>query len=124
MAASLVASIVSAVIALRSRLYRQSKLDRDFKARGVDKSRDATYGPAVTWFFQHLANLEPEVFARALGHADADFAVRTLAENAVPLARNVVRKHRWINRGFGFFGAVLVFFLSAAVSYVWRISSG
>ncbi len=82
----------------------------------------ATYDPSTTWFFQDLAGLDPEKLGRTLARADNDFAVRALAAQAVLLARRVVEKHRLVNRGFFFAGAVLVFFLAAAVSYVARIS--
>jgi hypothetical protein len=124
MAASLAISIVSAVIALRSRMYSQRALEEAFRARGVKRDDESTYGPAVTWFFQHVANLDPDRLAGALARAEPSFAVRALADNVVPLARNVVSKHRWVNRGFFFAGAVLVFFLGAVVSYVWRAAAG
>ncbi|CAA9474897.1 MAG: hypothetical protein AVDCRST_MAG65-1051 [uncultured Solirubrobacteraceae bacterium] len=122
MATALVLSIISAVVALRSRLMTPSALEHDFRSRGVNPSDEATYAPAVMWFFQHVADLEPDAFARAMLRPDRDLAVRSLAASAVPLARNVVRKHRWVNRGFFFAGAVLLFFLGAAVSYVLRTS--
>jgi hypothetical protein len=120
MVVSLTVSIASAVIALRSRLYTRAELEDWFDHNGVKPSDETTYSPAVTWFFQDLANLQPEVLARAMRRVDADVAIATLAENVVPLARNVVRKHRWVNRGFFFFGLVLLFFLGAAVSDVSR----
>jgi hypothetical protein len=123
MAASLVVSIASAVVALRSRLYSRAELEHYLARHRVDTTTEATYGPAVTWFFQHLAELDPGVLAGVLRRADTDFVVRSLVASVVPLAQNVVRKHRWVNRGFFFAGMVLIFFLGAAVSYVWRISS-
>jgi Family of unknown function (DUF5706) len=123
MAACLTLSIGSAVIALRSRMAPQSKLQRELEQRRPTPHDDATYGPAVTWYFQHLARLDPDALAGTLTRADASFAIQSLAHNLVPLAENVVRKHRWVNRGFFFAGAVLVFFLAAAVSYVTRIAT-
>jgi hypothetical protein len=79
----------------------------------VKRSDETTYTPAVTWFFQDLANLDPTVLALALRRVDATVATETLAQN-------VVAKHRWVNRGFFFFGLVLLLFLAAAVSYVAR----
>ena len=99
MAACLTLSIGSAVIALRSRMHRPSKLKRELEERGVAPHDGATYKPAFTWFFQHLANLKPDALAGALARADATFAIQSLAHNLVPLAENVVRKHRWVNRG-------------------------
>lgn len=123
MAVSLACSVVSAVVALRSRLYSPDALERHFGKQGVDRERAATYRPAVTWFFQHLSHLDPACLAQVLSQADATFAVESLAFNVVPLATNVVAKHRWVNRGFFFFGAVLVFFLAAVVSYALRVAS-
>lgn len=122
MAASLAVSILSAVIALRSRMYSKSRLERYLAEHRDETSKEATYDPAVTWFFQHIAALDPSVLAHVLGRADADFAVRSLTHSVVPLAQNVVRKHRWVNRGFFLAGAVLMFFLWAGVSYVSRVS--
>jgi hypothetical protein len=113
MAVSLAVSIASAVVALRSRLYTRAQLARWFGHVGVKRSDETTYTPAVTWFFQDLANLDPAVLALALRRVDATVATETLAQN-------VVAKHRWVNRGFFFFGLVLLLFLAAAVSYVAR----
>jgi hypothetical protein len=119
MAAALTASIVSSVVALRSRLESPSDLARRIAA---DAEARGTHGPANTWFFQHLAGLDPERLGRTLAGADSAFAVRALAAQAALLSRSVVEKHRWVNRGFFFAGTVLVSFLAAAVSYVARAS--
>jgi hypothetical protein len=123
MAACLLLSIISAVVALRSRLYSKSELQRELAAGGANASGKSTYGPGVTWFFQDLARLDPMILARTLGDASAEFAIQALALQLKPLSKRVVSKHRWVNRGFMFAAGVLVFFLAAAVSYVSRTAS-
>jgi len=113
MALALAISIISSVDALRSRRA-------DGKAPAADSAQ--AYEPANTWFFEHIAKLDPGRLGDTLARADSVVAVRALAAQAVELAQNVTCKHRLVNRGFLFAGAVLVFFLLAAGSYVARVA--
>jgi hypothetical protein len=118
MAIALLGSIVSAVTALFSRMYSDAEMEGYLERRGVQRDRPESYRPSVTWFFQDLAQLDPQALSATLLRADAGYAVSVLAENVVALARNVVKKHRFVNWGFILAGATLVFFLAALVSYV------
>ena len=86
MAMSLTISVVSAVVALRSRMYSKRKLKADLANLGVKPAMASTYVPAVTFFFQHLAVLEPFALGDRFATTDAQLAARTLGENVVRVA--------------------------------------
>jgi hypothetical protein len=122
MLASLVLSILSAVLCLVSRLYSRRRLGAEYRRHNVNLREPATYKPEIMWFFQHVAGLRPEAVGRRLAEADEEFEREALATQIVPLARNVVAKHRLANLGFMFAGVVLVSFLGTGVSYVIRVA--
>jgi hypothetical protein len=122
MGASLLASIGCAVGCVISRVYSRRRLDDILRHENVDPNRAETYTPGVLWFFQSVARLEPRgVYSRLL-QAEQTLELEALATQVVPLARNVVAKHRLANFGFVFTGFALLWFLASGVSYAILIA--
>lgn len=122
MVAALVLSIASAVLCSISRLDSRASLQRHYSEFRVSLDDPSTYGPEVLWFFQHVAGLNPEALQARMRDVASPSEVDALAHNVVPLARNVVAKHRLANLGFLFAGLVLVLFLATGVSYAIRVA--
>jgi hypothetical protein len=122
MLVALVLSIASAVACLVSRLYSREALQRHYRELRVNPDDPSTYRPETLWFFQHVAGLNPRALRTRLRQLpSSSFEVEALATGVVPLARNVVAKHRLVNLGFLFAGLVLVLFLATGVSYAIRV---
>jgi hypothetical protein len=125
MALSLAASILSAIACLHPRL--RAARGKTEAMLSDEKGRHDTAAPIpapLSWFFGHLAELDQERVARQLQCADDAFAAEALAHEAAKFSRNVVQKHRWVDRAFLFAGASLIFLLLATAGYWWRVASG
>lgn len=120
MCISLVASIVSTVVALWSRLYRPGTITDMFEHAGVVVDDEATYVASTTWFFQHVSRLQAGPLARRLRAIDETFEIDARAAQIVALSKNVAKKHWAVDAGFVFFSLSLILFLAAAVSYLQR----
>jgi hypothetical protein len=114
-------SIACAVICLVARGLRRKGVEEALARWQVDPSDAATYVPEATAFFLYLAALQPAPFAERMRSVDPAFVLRALSSNPVLFARNVVRKHRWVNRAFVCTGVGLGFFLCLGVSYLARV---
>jgi hypothetical protein len=67
-----------------------------------------------------IALLEPHYIADVLKTADEDFERDALISEIILLSRNVLGKHRWVNRGWLFSALSLVSLLMTGASYVLR----
>jgi hypothetical protein len=114
-------SIACAVICLVARGLQRKRVGEEFDRYGVDPSDAATYAPEVTAFFFYLAALESAPFTERMRTVDQAFVLRALSSNPVRFARNILRKHRWVNRAFVLTGVGLGFFLCLGVSYLIRV---
>jgi hypothetical protein len=117
-------SIACAVICLVARGLRRKGVEELLARYRVDPGQAATYTPEVTGFFLYLAALQPGAFTERMGAVDPLFVLRALASNPVLFARNILRKHRWVNRAFVCTGAGLGCFLGLGVSYLVRVLLG
>ena len=122
MSVTLLAAVLCAVLCLRSRVYKPVELRSELSQGGVRPDDPSTISPEFVWFFQYVAGLAPAALGRRLQGVDSDEEADILGVNVVPLARNVVAKHRWVNRGFALVGLTLVSFFCAGVSYAIRVS--
>jgi hypothetical protein len=122
MAGALVGSIACAVLCLTSRLMSTQDVKEEYHAGRVAIGDSDTYRPEVMWYFQLVAGLSREEFAERVVAMDAEHETVALADSSVMLAKNVVSKHRWVNRGFVLVGVVLVLFLATGISYVVRVA--
>ena len=120
MCVCLVASIVSALICLLSRIFLLPKRDSILRREREKVQTAATYSPNVMLFFQTITWLDHDKFQQQLRTVDQDFEVKALASQIYHLSKRVNTKHKAVNFGFIFAGACLVFFLAAGISYVAR----
>ena len=123
MCLALAASILSAIICLRSRIYSEEGLDEILRTANVDAEKSETYRPEHMFFFQFMSRLGERQLAEKLSAVDEKFEVEVLAHEIPILSKNVMEKHRWVNRGFALAGASLILFLGVAISYVARVNS-
>jgi hypothetical protein len=114
-------SITCAVICLVARGLRRKGVEEALARWQVDPSDAATYAPEATAFFLYLTALQPAPLAERMRSVDPAFVLQALSSNPVLFARNVVRKHRWVNRAFVCTGVALGFFLCLGVSYLARV---
>jgi hypothetical protein len=121
-AASVVVSFASAVLALWSRLLTRSEAEEIFKLHGVRPADSETYDPSVLWFFQLVQHLDETALERRLRAVSVQDEIDALADEIVALARNVTRKHGWVNVGFTATAVALSCLVAGAVSYVIRLS--
>lgn len=118
----LLASIVSALVCLLSRIFLlpgRDKILRDEKARVKTAER---YSPNVMMFFLTISWLDHNKFQEQLKTIDKEFEVEALASQIYLLSKRVTTKHKAINYGFVFAGATLVFFLAVGTSYMARFN--
>jgi hypothetical protein len=118
-AAATIVSILSAIACLRSRLSN-SKLDkdtRDLLVKTNSTGRD-TYRPAVTFWFGTIARMDERIGTKMLQSADEAFELEALIEEIFLLARYVLTKHRWVNRGWIAAGASLLLLLTGAITVI------
>ena len=122
MCLTLAGSILSSILCLWSRVYREDELDEILKNSGVDIKRSETYKPQFMFFFQFISRLQAEQMADKLSAVDEKYEIEALAHETRILSENVMKKHKWVNRGFGLAGLSLLFFLSVGVSYIVRVN--
>ena len=121
MAAAFALSVICAVACLVARSLHRKRVREAFAHYRVDPARGETYQPEVTAFFLHLAALQTEPFTERMRRVDQRFVLRALASSPVYFSKNVLKKHRWVNRAFILTGVGLGFFLCLGVSYLLRL---
>jgi hypothetical protein len=121
MALSLAASILSAIICLHPRLHaKRSKTELMLEYEIEKGETDAPVPARLSWFFGYLAQLDQERVARQLQNVDDSFAAEALAHEAAKFSRNVLKKHKWVDRAFLFASLSLISLLLATASYWLR----
>jgi hypothetical protein len=110
-------SVLCAIVCLHSQLSDANlkKLTKRF-SEPQGSARD--YRPVVTFWFGTLAQLDRKVSQELLESADGDFEVAALIDEIQLLAPNVLRKHRWTNRGWVAGGVALILLLSCTISVI------
>ena len=116
----LLASIVSALVCLLSRIFLWPGRDRVLRREKARVKTAEKYSPNVMMFFQSVSWLDHDKFQEQLKTVDKEFEVEALASQIYLLSKRVTTKHKAINYGFAFAGATLLFFLAAGMSYVAR----
>lgn len=111
-AVSLIASVLSSVLALFSR-HMQSP----------PNLRPAAYEPGSMWFYARIAELDPRRFLEVAEGADAVFETRARLAQVTIMAPIMVRRARWLNRAFGTTGLLFVCLALAALDYVIRVAA-
>jgi hypothetical protein len=114
-------SIGCATLCLWSRLGDAAVL-RLIKKFNVDPGRKETYTPHVAWWFGMIATLEPGNISEVINVADEQFEREALISEIILLSGNVLKKHRWVNRGWVFSAASLVSLVTAIGTYVLTLS--
>lgn len=98
-AAGVIGSVICAVICLFSRLSN-ARIERLVSDWGVRPDDVASYRPAVGWWFGFIAILPQPQIVTYLRQIDHELERDALAQNIALLSVNVLRKHRWANRGW------------------------
>lgn len=106
--ASLAASILFALLCVKSRF---SKLDVEANTLRDDKGRKTGYKPEITYFFDYLRQLDPNLLYQQLRQFTKEDETRLMIDQAIGLSKNVKTKHRFVNYSFLFFGASLIIYL-------------
>jgi hypothetical protein len=118
---ALTASVVYAVICLRSRL-RNARLQNLVRKYHVDPKDEATYAPAVAHWFGNIAVLDRYKAINYLMTAatTTEFEIQALANVIVALSRKVLEKHRSANRAWLFTAVSLIALFAMGASYLLR----
>jgi Family of unknown function (DUF5706) len=114
MIVTLLLSVYFAIICIRARLINKGEA-----RRLVNRNAGSTPPSKIMWFFQLVAEHEPEQFVAAVLNADARFETESMSYNLPLFARNVVAKHEAVNRGFTCAGVALVCLLLAGTVYAF-----
>lgn len=75
------------------------------------------------YFFGHHANHQPARLYHTLRGVNPDKELQIYAAQIIILSRNVVKKHRWINRGIIAICLSILFLLLSTVFYTINLSS-
>ncbi len=110
MALSLIVSIISALMCMKSRLAFPD----------IDKKKP--YKPEVMWFFGSIAFLEENAFQERIKTMVKEDEITVLSSQIYKVSKNVLRKHQWANRGFLGTGLSLLFFIIVDASFLTRFS--
>lgn len=121
MVVSLSGSIVSALVCLWSRIYSRKSLERFLANLRIDEAK--SYPPGVMHFFQTIDRLNRERFLEQLGSVSTEFEIHALGSEIVELSRNVLTKHRWVNRGFALAVFSLILLMAVGISYLARLQN-
>ena len=116
----LIASIVSALMCLWSRVFLRPGRDSVLIRAKQELKTAERYSPNVMLFFKTISWLDHDQFQKQLGQIDKEFEIRALASQIYLLSKRGYRKHLLINCGFVLAGASLIFFLAVGISYLAR----
>jgi hypothetical protein len=72
----------------------------------------------MLWFFQALSVLDENYYGEQALKVSAEIEKKALINQDFLLAAKVLKKHVWVNWGFGCATATLVFFLLTGLSYI------
>ncbi|GAA0452469.1 hypothetical protein Ade02nite_00420 [Paractinoplanes deccanensis] len=121
LAVSLAASVFSAVRCLITRVMTPTEARKRYTSEPGQDRPDGQM-PESLWFFQSIAMFDETVYCESALGVDAEAEKAALNNQIYLLSGKVLKKHRWVNRGFFFAGAALIFFLAVGLSYLWQIS--
>ena len=77
--------------------------------------------PETLWFFGHIAKLESRIrFQSRIAQITPEDEIKMLGSQIFILSKNVLIKHKWVNRGFLLFGISLLQLLALAASISLR----
>lgn len=114
------ASIFCALMCVVSRVMPRAEMARRFPEL-ADDSAGTRYPPEAMWFFQTISRLDEQRYTTEALRMTAETEARALANQSYLLSGRVLKKHLWVNRGFGFAAAALVALVVAAGSFLWRV---
>ena len=106
----IICSVIFSVLCLKSRLSK-----RKHKFSGAEKNDLTKYGTDMLFFFEGVKQLDPGLFAEKLESLTQKEEIEILSYDIVNLAKNVSRKHRYVNNSFLLFGISLLFFVLSIV---------
>lgn len=118
MTVCLMASVISVILCLWSRIYSASKLEDLVKDAQSEQHESACFAPKVMWFFQMVSSLEEKRFHTSLEAVNGSVEIEVLASQIQILSKNVRKKHRYVNAGFVLAATTLFFFFAAGLSYL------
>lgn len=113
-----VIALISAIICAALCLWSlHDKSSAEFTVLGVDPGAPTSYRAEVLWYFGHVARLQPVAVAEKLLEADRSFEVQALIYHVIDLAYRVLRKHKWVNRGWALTAFALIMLATAGISF-------
>jgi hypothetical protein len=118
---TLVGAIISAVMCLVTRVMPRKEVQRRYGQTLTNCPPD-DYPPEMLWFFQALSVLDENYYGEQALKVSAEVEKKALINENFLLAAKVLKKHIWVNWGFGCVAATLVFFLLTGLSYIVQIS--
>lgn len=118
MCVCLIASIISALMCLWSRVWLFSKRDAVLVKEKTRLKDAEKYSPNVMLFFKTISWLDHDKFQSQLADVDEKFEIKALASQSYLLSKRVNAKHFFVNLGFVLSGASLIFFLAGGISYL------
>jgi hypothetical protein len=121
MCACLIASIISALMCLWSRLYLPRRIPSVLRDEGVRPGEGQTVGypTKALGFFQFIGHLQEVQYRERLKTLDHEKEMEILAFELIQVSKNVTKKHFWVDCGFISAGLSLFFFLLAGCIYAW-----
>lgn len=122
MTAFLIAAIISALLCLRSRLEDPKEIVKHLHDIVMDIEGKDSQWPETMWFFGMIAQLKDRRrFQARLHEFTEEDELQALSSQIFIVSKNVLKKHKWVNRGFLFIALTLLAFLASGVSYVARV---
>ena len=123
MTAFLIAAIISALLCLRSRMEDPEEIVNHLHDIVVDIEGKERQWPETMWFFGMIAQLKDRRrFQSRLHEFTEEDELQALSSQIFIVSKNVLKKHKWVNRGFLFITLTLLAFLASSVSYVARVN--
>lgn len=119
MSICLIASVVTAIICLWSRISLSDKVKIKFLMQHqIDIEKAETYVPEATHFFQGISWLNSKAYLEFLKTVDSDFELAALADSIHILSNHVLQKHRYVDWSFALAGGGLLSFFAVGISYL------
>lgn len=119
----LIATIVSALLCLRSRTAIPKEIVEHLHDIVGDRADKDRQWPETMWFFGIIAQLKDRKrFQSRLHEFTEEDELCALSSQIFLLSKNVLEKHKWVNRGFMLITLTLLAFLLSGISYVVRVN--